>query len=87
MEKLLAEVRSVAAPVLRRSEDALPPGLDLVEAGLLDSLRSMHLANDLERRFDVRIPQDEIGSWTTLRAITAGIHRLRQSKSPRASRT
>lgn len=72
-------------PRLRRVlEDALctaapPPDLDMIEAGLIDSLALVTLLFEIEREFAVSVPLDslEIEDLSTMSRLTALIVRLR----------
>ncbi len=71
-EKLLVEVRS--------SED------DLVASGVLDSLTLVQLLVDLEQRFRVIIPLEEldIDDFRSITSIAQLVHRRKQIKTAEA---
>lgn len=76
-EAIAADVRRIVSAITQVPPDRLAPDLDLIDAGLVDSLRALQIVNDLERFFDVLISDEEVGTYTTIRTITQGIARLR----------
>lgn len=78
MSDVAAQVRRIVSRVTRVPEEKLTPDVDLIDSGMVDSMRALQIVNDLERAFDVLIPDDEVGSFTTIRTIAEGIERLRR---------
>lgn len=76
-EDLVQRIREIVVAVARVPEKGLGPDTCLFETGVLDSMRALRVVGDIERRFDLVIPQEEIETWVTLRAIADGVARLR----------
>ncbi|HET4748717.1 TPA: D-alanine--poly(phosphoribitol) ligase subunit DltC [Streptococcus pneumoniae] len=54
---------------------------DLFDAGVLDSMGTVELIVEIEKRFDIRVPVTEFGrdDWNTANKIIAGIVELQNA--------
>ena len=54
---------------------------DLFDAGVLDSMGTVELIVELEKRFDIRVPVSEFGrdDWNTANKIVEGVTELRNA--------
>ena len=54
---------------------------DLFDAGVLDSMGTVELIEEIENRFDIRVPVTEFGrdDWNTANKIIAGIVELQNA--------
>ena len=54
---------------------------DLFDAGVLDSMGTVELIDELENRFDIRVPVSEFGrdDWNTANKIVEGVTELRNA--------
>jgi acyl carrier protein len=77
MERYRPGVRAILVDVVGIDPDDLDDDLDLVDEGLIDSMLSLQIVNALERRFDVRIPDEDLEEYVSVNAIAAGIAELR----------
>jgi len=69
-------VRSLIADVTRQDTRALGRDDDLVEALGVDSLQGLQILARVEKRFDVRLPDDELIGLRTVGRIAALVERL-----------
>jgi acyl carrier protein len=72
-------VRALIADVAKRDVSALGPDDDLVEHLGVDSLLGLQILAAVERRLDVRLPDDELIHLRTIGRITAAVDRARVS--------
>ena len=73
-----ARVRGLIQDVSRRDTSALGRDDDLVEAIGMDSLEGLQILAMVEKRFDVRLPDEELVQMRTIGRIADSIEHLRQ---------
>lgn len=73
----LEELRQLVADVLDVEPAAVTDDADFVDDLRVDSLIALEVTVALERRYRVRIDEDEIGQLSTLRAVHSLVHRKR----------
>ena len=71
-------VRTLIQEVSRRDTSALGRDDDLVEALGVDSLEGLQILARVEKRFDVRLPDDELIQMRTIGRIADTVERLQQ---------
>ena len=75
MDHVVNQVRNIVAVVTRVPVSDLSSDTDLFDTGILDSMQALQVINDIERHFNVAIPDDEVGGYTTIRLIARGVSR------------
>ena len=60
------EVRSLIADIIEMDPDAISPDAHLVEDLGMDSMMALEILASLEKKFKIRIPEDELPKITTL---------------------
>lgn len=71
-------VRRLVAGYLKIAPEGIEPDSSLESLGL-DSLGALELAFELEEEFEVRVPDERIPEFKTVRAVCDGIEALRAS--------
>lgn len=74
-----ARVRALIADVAKRDVAALASEDDLVEHLGVDSLLGLQILAAVEKRFEVRLPDDELIHLRTIGRIGAAVERARTS--------
>ena len=74
-----ARVRALIADVAKRDVAALAPEDDLVEHLGVDSLLGLQILAAVEKRFEVRLPDNELIHLRTIGRIGAAVERARTS--------
>ena len=77
-----ASVRKIVAEVARREVAALGDDDDLVEKLGLDSLQGLQMLAAVEKRFDVRFPDERLVDLRTIRRLTDAIHAAKKETRP-----
>jgi acyl carrier protein len=73
-----ARVRAVMLEVTRRDTRAVSADDDLVEAFGIDSLEGLQILAGIEKRFGIRLPDDELIHLRTIRRITEIVDRIQR---------
>ena len=76
-----ARVRSVMKEITRRDTNAVSPDDDLVEAFGIDSLEGLQVLAGVEKRFGIRLPDDELAGLRTIRRIAEAVMRQQETKA------
>jgi acyl carrier protein len=71
-----ARVRALIQEVARRDTSAVGRNDDLVEVLGVDSLEGLQILAIVEKRFDIRLPDDELIHMRTIGKIADGVERL-----------
>jgi acyl carrier protein len=71
-----ARVRAIIAQVARRDMTNVSDEDDLVEALAVDSLQGLQILAAVEKRFGIRIPDDELVHQRTIRRIAETVDRV-----------
>ena len=74
-------VRAVMKEVTRRDASAIAADDDLVETFGIDSLEGLQILAGIEKRFGIRIPDDELIQMRTIRRISEAVARLQGDRS------
>jgi acyl carrier protein len=74
-----ARVRALIADVAKRDVSALGPNDDLVEHLGVDSLLGLQILAAVEKRLEVRLPDEELIHLRTIGRIAAAVERARAS--------
>lgn len=69
------KVRDVVSAIARQDLTAIGPDDDLVAALGVDSLQGLQILATVEKRFDIRLPDEELIRMRTIRAIVEGVER------------
>lgn len=77
MDTLEARIRGVISEVTGVPAARLTLDLDLIDSGTTDSLQALEVITAIERTLDVTLPDGDVGSLTTIRAISQAIRRPR----------
>ena len=80
MAEVEARVRSVMKEITRRDTNAVSLDDDLVEVFGIDSLEGLQVLAGVEKRFGIRLPDDELAGLRTIRRITDAV--MRQQEEP-----
>ena len=75
---LHARIRVLMQDITRRDASAITADDDLVEAFGMDSLEGLQILAAVEKRFGVRLPDDELIHLRTIRRIADAVQRLQQ---------
>ena len=70
-------LRALIADIATRDPASLGRDDDLVEAYGLDSLQGLQLLATVEKRFDIRLPDDELVEMRSIRRIAVAIEQAR----------
>ena len=73
-----ASVRAVIHEVSRRDISAIGRDDDLVETLGVDSLEGLQILAGIEKRFEVRLPDDELIQLRTIGRIAESVERLQR---------
>ena len=73
-----ARVRALIQEVARRDASALGRDDDLVESLGVDSLEGLQILALVEKRFDVRLPDEELIRMRTIGGIADTVERMQQ---------
>ena len=65
-EKLFAEVRTVLAKQLRKSEDIIKPESKIIDDLGADSLNILMLLMTIEEDFGIKVPDEELADFRTV---------------------
>ncbi len=65
-EKLFAEVKTVLAKQLRKSEDIIKPESRIIEDLGADSLNILMLLMTIEEDFGIKVPDEELADFRTV---------------------
>jgi acyl carrier protein len=76
-----ARVRTIIQEVSRRDTLAIARDADLVEALGVDSLEGLQILAGVEKRFAIRLPDDELIHLRTIGRIADTVERLRPEGS------
>lgn len=79
MTDVEATIRDVISRVSRRDISALGPDDDLVEHLGVDSLQGLQILAGVEKRFDVRLPDEELITLRTIDRMVRTVQKLRTS--------
>ena len=71
------EITRIVAAVTRVPVDRLGPDTDLRLDLNVDSLQGLQIMAALEKRFDIRVPDEDLDAYASVRAIAAAVARLR----------
>ena len=72
-DDLEARVRTVIAEISRQQVSALGLDDDLVERLGLDSLQGLHILAALEKRLEVRFPDERLAELRTIRRLMEAV--------------
>jgi acyl carrier protein len=75
-------VRRTIAEVARRDTTAIGVDDDLVAVLGVDSLQGLQILAGVEKRFGVRIPDDELAHMRTIGRIVEVVERQQRSRTP-----
>ncbi len=76
------ELRAVLTEMSRRDVSGIGIEDDLVRTFGLDSLAGLALLAAVEKRFDVRFPDDRLGEFRTLRQLLEVIEKREEGDQP-----
>jgi acyl carrier protein len=79
VDALEQKVIEVVSRITRVPASTIDPDEDLRVAYNVDSLQGLQIVAAVERAFDVRVRDDEIDFYTTVRSIADTIRRLKPS--------
>lgn len=68
-EERMAAMREIVEEILELEEDELTPTSLFVEDHEADSLRAIEIMSRIEKKFDVRIPQNDLPKMTNLENV------------------
>ena len=71
----LEELREIVADILEIDTEEVFDGADFAEVYDADSLRAIEILAEIERRYDVEIPQEELAEMRNLTAVHAVVAR------------
>jgi acyl carrier protein len=74
-------VREIVSAISRQNLTAVGSNDDLVEALGVDSLQGLQILASVEKRFDIRLPDEELIRMRTIGAIVAGVQRQQDGRS------
>lgn len=66
VQNIEREVRGLIAEIIEMEPDAIDPDAHLVEDLGMDSMMALEILASLEKKFKIRIPEDELPKITTL---------------------
>jgi acyl carrier protein len=70
-----ARVREIVAEISRQDVSSVGPDADLVEVLSVDSLQGLQILAAVEKRFVIRLPDEELIKMRTIRAIADAVSR------------
>jgi acyl carrier protein len=73
-----ARVRAVMLEVTRHDTGSVSADDDLVEAFGIDSLEGLQILAGIEKRFGIRLPDDQLIHLRTIRRITETVDRIQR---------
>jgi acyl carrier protein len=76
-----SRVRALIAEVTRQNTETLAQDDDLVEALGIDSLQGLQILAGVEKRLEVRLPDDELIHMRTIGRISDAVERLRSQEA------
>lgn len=77
------ELRLLLHELVGRELDGLEPDTDLVDALDLDSLAALRMLAAIEKRLNVRFPDDRLSTLRTTRQLVNAIRTARTEQEPR----
>jgi len=77
LEDLDEGIRQIVARIAARDLSTLGPDDDLVETLGVDSLQGLQILASVEKRFGLRLPDDELITLRTIRRIVNAANRVR----------
>jgi acyl carrier protein len=80
-DRLTEDILASLASITKRASDTITPESSLEDLGL-DSLDTITVVFELEDKFGISIPDDEVRSIRTVGDVIEGIRRLVAEKSP-----
>ena len=66
VQNIEKEVRELIAEIIEMNPDEIQPDAHLVEDLGMDSMMALEILASLEKKFKIRIPEDELPKITTL---------------------
>jgi acyl carrier protein len=78
MPSIEAQVREIIAAISRQDLASVRIDDNLVEVLGVDSLQGLQILAAVEKRFGIRLPDEELIRMRTIGAIVAAVARLRQ---------
>lgn len=78
---LLPEIKAIIVRVTKIPQHELGDDVDLVDSGLLDSMQMLQVADQIEKKYDIILPEERLGELTTPRAMAAGIVKLKKAQA------
>lgn len=66
---MLQEIKEIVAEILELEVAAVGDDTDLVEELGMDSVLAIDITTSVERRFKVRVPEERLAEFTSVRAI------------------
>jgi acyl carrier protein len=78
MPSIEAQVREIIAAISRQDLASVRIDDNLVEVLGVDSLQGLQILAAVEKRFGIRLPDEELIRMRTIDAIVAAVARLRQ---------
>lgn len=76
--RIEAEVRALISAVARQDASAVASDEDLVEHLGIDSLQGLEILAGVEKRFDLRLPDEDLDRLRTVGRIADLVERLQQ---------
>lgn len=73
---LIKEVTRCVGDVLQTPSENIDPDASLLEELGMDSVLAIDVAGALERRFKIRVPEEFLGEFGSVREIVAIVERL-----------
>ena len=70
-----ARVREIVAEISRQDVSSVGPDADLVEVLSVDSLQGLQILAAVEKRFAIRLPDEELIKMRTIAAIVDAVSR------------
>lgn len=79
-EEITAAVKDIFKETLKVDPDKLQPGTTLKDDLELDSLDMIEVVYELEEKFDVQIPEEQIKQISTFDDVIDGLHATLEAK-------
>lgn len=80
MEKITEEILKLVATIVEKEPDEIPLDAHLVEDIGADSMMALEILAALEKKYSIIIPEEKLGSLSTINKITALVKESMEKK-------